>query len=1151
MTTEEDVHKSTASLAPDLFAKEVFCDPFPTQSQGQEEEEEEEEDFGDRPVRPRQSTATDNLEVFSDVFQGDVVDVTKGLIDNLSLSLDGRPALSDSVEEAAGKKSKPQNDSEVINESVDCTANTASFEEESSYGLSSTDASDKWRQRRKLRRSTGDDDQSGKEDKDAPAKLDKLRERRRLRFRKEEVEEMPKEELGASTDVTTFTNSTRDCVTQGTVLCEKPKGTLDKRRRQRIAHRYGKEKASIPKASMQSKPSLSRTTERELYLNTSDARTSSPPSPKLLLSPNNEVEIKLVEDSKAEVNETTNVSNIISSEARRQRRNLRKGKRRVSDNTRSSVETRKDDVLALGEGKVSQEEARSIFPGSVNLSTAPREHSVEDCDSAWITGKSSNLNAALKKSKERNKMNADARDGEALLHLDTISSDVGATPYAVSQKLALAQQERIALYTSGESFGVGEESSVENEGNNDSERCNSETDERVEVNDYEEMDSLLNDDDSELEEDDNELDMVQFSQFSNKGCKDGILTFNPVVAEGDNESELYDSKSGTTGSSVLGLRFVGSTVGSFSSRATPPASPTFEVHADATLKIGSEFSTNDKKPAKLLKIPPPPPDKLSKWEESIVWQKEAPVAADIPKTPDTESTPSPPMLNYKIHLPKSPRKKNPNSIIEELDLPSHKRMADKIVLASSKAAKKFEEKYQEKPQNEKVLSSDRFFCAGDEVLSTPSTTNMSPRSNEVSPVQAVGELVGGAFSPWKIPEEESSLTSSSHPLSYNDVYVSAAAKAVQAIRVDQTAKKEDTLNESFEVSIEDDSGGEGRLTGVLTGVLRWLFDEVLPGSAIATAFSAFDIRTSTTVQADRLRAIANDDESFNVICSYVAEKVNTAQDRKERVEAQDWKERIERVKRKESPQDEITNNRSLEDSSLSSWESSTISDTLDASFSEKAACRIIKGKKRRVETFQIPSRDTGTNEDVSAANFVGFLQQISKLIDIPSPFGGSNAFVDSLVNNITSKKPTRERKTVQEIVFPSERAIVTTFLFLKKVCRHDEDESRLLLTSIDEDGRDTLQNPERHCSPEVVGISEPHHSDQKDKSTERRSNRHKSSHSTKKKVSKRGSINHTLIVPKQSPSPFETAVWNEPSIIQSILSFLGNPVAVCIMKRLK
>ena len=38
--------------------------------------------------------------------------------------------------------------------------------------------------------------------------------------------------------------------------------------------------------------------------------------------------------------------------------------------------------------------------------------------------------------------------------------------------------------------------------------------------------------------------------------------------------------------------------------------------------------------------------------------------------------------------------------------------------------------------------------------------------------------------------------------------------------------------------------------------------------------------------------------------------------------------------------------------------------------------------------------------------------------------------------------------------------------------------------------------------------------------------------------------------PKQSPGPFETAIWNDPTIVLSVLSFLGDPVAVCKMKRL-
>ena len=42
--------------------------------------------------------------------------------------------------------------------------------------------------------------------------------------------------------------------------------------------------------------------------------------------------------------------------------------------------------------------------------------------------------------------------------------------------------------------------------------------------------------------------------------------------------------------------------------------------------------------------------------------------------------------------------------------------------------------------------------------------------------------------------------------------------------------------------------------------------------------------------------------------------------------------------------------------------------------------------------------------------------------------------------------------------------------------------------------------------------------------------------------------NKNLIVPKRYPSPFETSVWNSPSIVPKFLSFLGDPAAVCRMK---
>ena len=80
---------------------------------------------------------------------------------------------------------------------------------------------------------------------------------------------------------------------------------------------------------------------------------------------------------------------------------------------------------------------------------------------------------------------------------------------------------------------------------------------------------------------------------------------------------------------------------------------------------------------------------------------------------------------------------------------------------------------------------------------------------------AVGELTRGAFSPWKIPDRaddnESSIASSARMLYENETYVKAAMAAATSISDERgevsEQNKDDTQDESFEISLEEEGGG--------------------------------------------------------------------------------------------------------------------------------------------------------------------------------------------------------------------------------------------------------------------------------------------------------------------------------------------------------
>lgn len=603
------------------------------------------------------------------------------------------------------------------------------------------------------------------------------------------------------------------------------------------------------------------------------------------------------------------------------------------------------------------------------------------------------------------------------------------------------------------------------------------------------------------------------------------------------------------------MKFVGQAVTGKPVRLTPPppqsSSSSFELDQDVTPKIGPKGSTapnirKEHTSVELLKIPPPPPAKLHAWEQSksgglqlkpLVGQDNSPDknlapignGSDIsPKTPEVETawveSHSPhekSNLNYKIQYPKSPKKK-PHSITEELDLAGHTRMAEKIVIASSKAARKFEEQYSHLAKSgEEGL--DPFSAKGDNYYYAGDASSIPPPHTGSPGTPAVGELVGGAFSPWKIPdrgEDESSIASLAKMLQENESYARATAAAVKTIlqRRASEGKQDESFNESFEVSLGDEEAG-----GSLTSVLRWLFREVLPpNSPIVAAFSAFDINTSTTVQSARVLAIANDDTSFNLICKHVATSVTMQYKRKK--------------------------------------------DDLDTE--TEAECRLpADGSSKVISTsesptyisFEIPPSEgddiTRPSSEVLAASFVDFVQEISNLTGITSPFSDDCSLG---TDTSPSKKPgflQRDKKTMQELVFRNEDRIVAIFRFLRKACVIStcEDVGHVL-SAIDEDKivcNESVDNTPTPKRASELATSSPSWMSSENRvkghSTVRRSNRRKTSQQLS---STPITVNPLLLVPKESPSPFETAVWNQPSIVLSILSFLGNPVAVCAMKRL-
>eukprot|EP01082_Thalassiosira_pseudonana_P001253 g571.t1 g571 contig10:308271-309936(-) len=493
-------------------------------------------------------------------------------------------------------------------------------------------------------------------------------------------------------------------------------------------------------------------------------------------------------------------------------------------------------------------------------------------------------------------------------------------------------------------------------------------------------------------------------------------------------------------------------------------------------------------------------------------------------------------------------------------------------MASSKAARKFEEQYSHVEHDNQqfslsnqgntdkdsssimTTSPNRFFCAGDSGIgdnlllkpfivakSSKSTDEPQQLPSKGSPLSGMLPLVGGAFSPWKIPDraDEYSNASSSRVAYDDEMYANATAAALRAIR--------------------------GNKEGIVAS-LGSKADESNQISEIAD-----ETNLDESFEAARVLAIVNDDECLNAICQYVSAIVTKRHEAK----LKDIDEQTDLAKEIQPAassgdisvsSDESSNVTSLYESSVGA---SSVSDK-KSSFSQKAKARILNGKKRGIDPFIIPiGGDVRPPGEVTAANFVSWMQQISNTAGVTSPFGKDNPFLHTVVELTTKKyshqKQERKSLSMQDLVFPSEDTIISIFLFLQEACGYDTSRG---LASIDESADDEEGNDERRLPRIKAVIPSVSRSDENTRinvlmsasvgsNTVRRGNNKRQNPNrpinpkhTLNKEALRKHANLNFIFPKQSPSPFETSVWQEPSIVLSILSFLGNPVSVSMMKRL-
>ena len=178
----------------------------------------------------------------------------------------------------------------------------------------------------------------------------------------------------------------------------------------------------------------------------------------------------------------------------------------------------------------------------------------------------------------------------------------------------------------------------------------------------------------------------------------------------------------------------------------------------------------------------------------------------------------------------------------------------------------------------------------------------------------------------------------------------------------------------------------------------------------------------------------------------------------------------------------------------------------------------------------------GGSQQAQVVGFINFLERIALATEIvvPPPFDEGASAVAEPSDNATEK-------SLQELIINNEdtdRAIrIVSFLYA--ACRISE-EKKHLQPSPETPRKPPLKYTDAKPTPEET--------------VKRRNVRGSPVKSALKQSSLAPTAlfgekqNKNLIVQKRYPSPFESSVWNSPSIVPKFLSFLGDPAAVCRMK---
>lgn len=276
-----------------------------------------------------------------------------------------------------------------------------------------------------------------------------------------------------------------------------------------------------------------------------------------------------------------------------------------------------------------------------------------------------------------------------------------------------------------------------------------------------------------------------------------------------------------------------------------------------------------------------------------------------------------------------------------------------------------------------------------------------------------------------------------------------------------------------------------------------------------------------------IRVILEDDESFNTLCSYMAETVNNTT----------------QILGDDASFDDITLTTTLSDE-----DTVTTADYSVRSHRSTRSKKELEKQRPLLKPMSLSEDSQKLASGLLAANFVSFVYLTSKVSKIPSPFGSKNPFLADIVNsslqNSNQSKMKRDSKapsTPQQVIFDHPMGKATTIVrFAYDVCIKSVDDIRRVQQALEDiqplklDTTETIQE-----EPEDPGVD-----------TGSPVNHSVSSTIVQAQTPTNRAVSHSrrYIVPSGHPSPFEAALWEAPRIVPAILSFLGDPVTLCRMK---